>query len=394
MQLLSVVVGHERPDLLQEQKKLVEMQNNFTIELKRLGDNLLHLLAKAEGDILANETLIITLEETKETVKEINAKSALASKKKVEITATFEAYRPDAARGSLIYFLMNKLNVMGPMYQYSLAAFSLIFLKALGKAAQPEEPTDVAGRVANLLDSITYTLFKFVSSGLFERHRLTFATQLAINVAQALSDADQRARMTKELDLLVLPPVHTSRENPVSAWLTNESWASMCGLANVHEEFTALPGDLQGSWKRWKEWCEHPTPELEQLPTDWKRLGGFQQLLIMRSLRPDRIILSLRTWVMSILGNKYGEAVNFDLPVSFEDSGPAVPIQGSHSVHARSRCITLYCASVHACSLRRGVCTVCDTGAHLLPPIARGGCGTGGAGARQGAADEHDGGRG
>jgi len=137
-QLLSVVVGHERPDLLAEQSDLVEMQNNFTIELKRLGDNLLYLLATAEGDILANEELIITLEETKVTVNEINVKGAEAAKKEVEIAKTFEAYRSDARRGSLIYFLMNKLNVMGPMYQYSLAAFNFIFLKALDKAAQPE----------------------------------------------------------------------------------------------------------------------------------------------------------------------------------------------------------------------------------------------------------------
>jgi dynein heavy chain len=31
-------------------------------------------------------------------------------------------------------------------------------------------------------------------------------------------------------------------------------------------------------------------------------------------------------WVMSVLGKRYGDAVNFDLPVSFMDAGPAVPI--------------------------------------------------------------------
>jgi len=36
--------------------------------------------------------------------------------------------------------------------------------------------------------------------------------------------------------------------------------------------------------------------------------------------------LALRMWVMSILGNRYGEAVNFDLPASFSDAGPAVPV--------------------------------------------------------------------
>ena len=320
-QLLSTVVGHERPDLLKEAKELVEMQNGFTIKLKELGDNLLYLLATAQGDILANEALIVTLEETKVTVGEINAKQVIANKKEVEIAKTFELYRPDAARGSLIYFLMNKLNVMGPMYQYSLAAFNFIFYKALDKAQQPEDPNDVSARVGFLLDSVTYTLFKFVSSGLFERHRLTFSTQLAINICRAKGEF----RMM-ELDLMVQAPKDNSKENPVAAWLTDQCWGACCALAQAHEEFTNLPTDLEGSWKRWKEWADHPTPELEPLPTDWKRLGGFQQLLLMRAVRPDRITLALRTWVISILGAPYGEAINFNLPVSFEDSGPAVPI--------------------------------------------------------------------
>merc|ERR1719454_881947 len=37
-------------------------------------------------------------------------------------------------------------------------------------------------------------------------------------------------------------------------------------------------------------------------------------------------MLALRMWVMSVLGNRYGDAVNFDLPVSFLDAGPAVPV--------------------------------------------------------------------
>ena len=94
-QLLSTVVRHERNDLLIEQTELVQMQNGFTIKLKELGDNLLFLLATAEGDILANEELIVTLEETKLTVTEINEKQKVASAKEIEIGKAFESYRPE-----------------------------------------------------------------------------------------------------------------------------------------------------------------------------------------------------------------------------------------------------------------------------------------------------------
>jgi len=317
-QLLSSVVGFERPDLLEEQSDLVKMQNGFVIKLKELGDNLLFLLATAEGDILANEALIVTLEETKLTVKEINEKQKVASVKEVEIAKAFEAYRPNANRGSLIYFLMNLLNVVDHMYQYSLAAFNSIFLKSLAKTLPQDS---LADRIAALTESITINLFRFVSSGLFERHRLTFSSQLTIKIAF------QKAEIKpSELDLLVLAPRDSSKENPIAAWLPDSNWQCCVALSLQHEEFSNLPADLEGSWKRWKEWAEHPTPEMEQLPTDWKRLGGFQQLLIMRAIRPDRMTLALRMWVMSMLGPAYGEAVNFDLPLSFLDSDPAVPI--------------------------------------------------------------------
>jgi len=210
------------------------------------------------------------------------------------------------------------MNVVDHMYQYSLAAFNAIFYKALDKTVPSESLSE---RVPALTESITYTLFRFVSSGLFERHRLTFATQLAIKIA-----LQQGSIKVSELDLLVISPRDNTKENPVNAWLSDANWGASCALASQHEEFTNLPTDLEGSWKRWKEWAEHESPETEQLPTDWKRLGGFQQLLIMRAIRPDRMTLALRMWVISVLGARYGEAINFDLPVSFEDSDPAVPV--------------------------------------------------------------------
>merc|ERR550537_1768678 len=48
-QLLAVVVSNERPDLEEERAALVEQQNEFTIKLKQLEDDLLARLANAEG---------------------------------------------------------------------------------------------------------------------------------------------------------------------------------------------------------------------------------------------------------------------------------------------------------------------------------------------------------
>mmetsp|Transcript_24997 Transcript_24997/g.74250 ORF Transcript_24997/g.74250 Transcript_24997/m.74250 type:complete len:4444 (+) Transcript_24997:3-13334(+) len=322
-QLLAVVVGKERPDLLEEQSSLIKQNNEFVIKLKELEDNLLYLLATAEGDILANEELIVSLEVTKATVKDINAKVEAAKITEASVAKAFESYRPNGNRGSLMYFIMNQLCIIDHMYQYSLAAFKFIFDKALAKAEPAES---VEERVANLQDSITYTVFSFVTRGLFERHRLIFATQLAVKVLLGqTNDKGEPAIKSDELMLLIRNPRDNSKENPLQSWLPDAAWGSVQALASV-EEFASLPADVEGSWKRWKEWCEFEQPEANPLPQEWKKLSGFHQLLIIRAMRPDRMTLAISRWVEQVLGAKYGTAINFDLLLSFEDSGPAVPI--------------------------------------------------------------------
>ena len=322
-QLLAVVVGKERPDLLQEQSDLVKQNNEFVIKLKELEDNLLFLLATAEGDILANEELIVSLEVTKATVKDINAKVEAAKVTEATVAKAFESYRPNGNRGSLMYFIMNQLCVIDHMYQFSLAAFNFIFNKALDKAEPAESLVD---RVAALQASITITLFGFVTRGLFERHRLIFSTQLAIKVLQGkLNDKGEPELKADELMMLVRNPRDNSKENPLQSWLPDAAWGSAQALASM-EEFTSLPADVEGSWKRWKEWCEFEQPESNPLPQEWKRLSGFHQLLVVRAMRPDRMTLAISKWVADVLGEQYATAINFDLLLSFEDSGPAVPI--------------------------------------------------------------------
>ncbi|CAF4417812.1 unnamed protein product, partial [Rotaria magnacalcarata] len=68
----------------------------------------------------------------------------------VKIDEARELYRPAAARASLVYFIMNDLCRIHPMYQFSLKAFKVVFASAIEKA---EPSDDVKIRVHNLIDS-------------------------------------------------------------------------------------------------------------------------------------------------------------------------------------------------------------------------------------------------
>lgn len=70
------------------------------------------LLVCAQGDILEDIELIENLEETKRTAVEIEEKVAQAKNTEVSISAAREVYRPVAARGSQVYFLIDNLNAL------------------------------------------------------------------------------------------------------------------------------------------------------------------------------------------------------------------------------------------------------------------------------------------
>eukprot|EP00976_Prorocentrum_cordatum_P058658 1173346-Prorocentrum_minimum.AAC.1 len=130
-QLLALVVGKERPDLQEQAAGLVRQLSEFTIQLAGLEDNLLFRLANSQGDILEDIELIENLEETKRTSTEIAKKVIVAKETEISINLAREIYRPVASRGSLVYFLIDNLNVLDRVYNYSMANYVYILQKGM-----------------------------------------------------------------------------------------------------------------------------------------------------------------------------------------------------------------------------------------------------------------------
>jgi dynein heavy chain len=175
----KIFLFQERPDLERLKSDLTKQQNEFKITLKRLEDNLLARLSSAGSNFLGDTELVENLESTKRTATEIEEKVSEAKITSVKIDEARELYRPAAARASLVYFIMNDLCRIHPMYQFSLKAFKVVFATAIEKA-EPSE--DVKARVHNLIDSITLYTFIYTTRGLFEKHKLIFTSQMSFLV--------------------------------------------------------------------------------------------------------------------------------------------------------------------------------------------------------------------
>ena len=99
---------------------MTKQQNDFKIKLKELEDSLLHRLSSAEGNILSDTALVENLETTKRTAGDIAEQVEKAKQTEVQINNARELYRPAAARSSLLYFILNDLYKINPLYQFSL----------------------------------------------------------------------------------------------------------------------------------------------------------------------------------------------------------------------------------------------------------------------------------
>merc|ERR1719311_874490 len=330
-QILALVVNVEKPELEQQKQELVRKQNEFKVTLAQLEDDLLAQLAAADpATILDNIPLIEGLEVTKSPSAEIQAQVKLAQETEVMINTSREEYRPVAAEGSMIFFLIIQLCIAEHMYQYSLDSFVTFLFKAIDKT-EPSE--DMSVRCASLITSIRMTIFKWVNRGLFERHKLIFCSLLAFRLLQRGLLSEEYN--PQQFQFLLRGPVRTDVENPLTEWLPNTAWFAVQKLIEI-DFFATFAGNLEkDAPNRFKEWFNEISPEDVKLPLDWKKLDQmpFQKLLVLRAMRPDRMSIALGEWVRKILPN--GDAyVNCDGGLSFgavlenacEDASSITPI--------------------------------------------------------------------
>lgn len=120
--------------------------NQFTIKIKELEDSLLARLSAAGGNFLGDYALVENLETTKRTAAEIEVKVAEGKNTEVKINEAREQYRPAAARSSLLYFILNDLNKINPIYQFSLkVSLKQSVAMKQGKARQHSQIVFCAG---------------------------------------------------------------------------------------------------------------------------------------------------------------------------------------------------------------------------------------------------------
>lgn len=84
--------------------------------------------------------------------------------------------------------------------------------------------------------------------------------------------------------------------------------------------------DFETNHKKWKEVYDSPTPDKQKYPAPMDALTGLHKLVVLRALRPDKMVPAIQDYIVTNLGQHFIEPPTFDLPGSFADSNNCAPL--------------------------------------------------------------------
>ncbi|KAF0872101.1 DYH10 protein, partial [Crocuta crocuta] len=321
-QLLSVLVAYERHELEEQREHLIQETSENKNLLKDLEDSLLRELATSTGNMLDNVELVHTLEETKSKAMEVSEKLKMAEKTALDIDRLRDGYRPAARRGAILFFVLSEMALVNAMYQYSLIAFLDVFGLSLKKSL-PD--SILMKRLRNIMDTLTFNIYNYGCTGLFERHKLLFSFNMTIKIEQAEGRVPQ-----EELDFFLKGNIslEKSQRKKPCAWLSDQGWEDIMLLSEMFSDsFGNLPNDVEKHPAVWQEWYDLDSLEQFPFPLGYDdSITPFQKLLILRCFRVDRVYRAVTDYVTLTMGEKYVQPPMISFDAIFEQSTPNSPI--------------------------------------------------------------------
>jgi len=121
--------------------------------------------------------------------------------------------------------------------------------------------------------------------------------------------------------------LENKRKNPASGWLSNKSWDEICRIEDASPDFKNFIADFTTNISQWNEVYENKEPHISPLPAPWNdKLSAFQKMIVIRCIRPDKLVPMITKFVSDTLGAKFVSPPPFDLSKSYNDSNNTTPL--------------------------------------------------------------------
>ena len=324
-QMLDVVVKHEDPKKYEQRNLAITQEAENNKEKKKLEDKILNQIAGASSNLLEDDELIKTLDDSKaryiQIEEQLKASEALFKK----INAIRDGLKPVAKRVARYFFCLSDMSSIGSMYQYSLKWYVMIFQRSLECS---EKSDDKHTRIPNILREFTLQLYNNVCQSLFEKDKLLFSYLLCLKVMDErgeLNQVENRFMLTGGIQ--VIP----KRPNPAAHWLLDKAWCTIEEISEKIPHFKDFDKDFEENVKSWEKIYNSSKPynyEETEWPEKWLNDSTFHKIMILKILRPDKIISAIQDLVVEEkeLGQTFIQPPPFDLKRNYGEARNNTPI--------------------------------------------------------------------
>uniref|UniRef100_A0A8C4XVJ4 Dynein axonemal heavy chain 3 n=1 Tax=Falco tinnunculus TaxID=100819 RepID=A0A8C4XVJ4_FALTI len=318
-QLLGIVAAEEKPELEEKKNKLIIESAANKKQLKEIEDKILEILSNSEGDILEDETAINVLSSSKELSEEISEKQKISSVTEMQIDSTRMGYKPVAIHSAIVFFCISDLANIEPMYQYSLIWFINLYVQSIAKSKKSE---DLEERIKNITEHFTISIYNNICRSLFEKDKLLFSFLLTVGIMKGKDQIDDEVWHFLLTGGVALDNPHP---NPAPDWLSDKSWAELVRASSL-KNLQGLMEHVRENFSKWKLIYDSVRPHEEAFPDAWNTLVGLDRMVILRCLRPDKIIPAVQAFIVENMGRTFIEPPTFDLGRSYSDSNCCAPL--------------------------------------------------------------------
>ena len=314
-QLLALTIQNEKPDLEKRKTELLKAEEDLKVQLAALEESLLEELASAEGNVLENKTLLDSLNQTKAKSSTIATSLSESQELQASLDKERDSYLPLSQFGSLLYFVISDLTKLNNMYSFSLSSFLRLFQRAL-QSKQDIGNTDL--RIRTLTSTMQSLVYEYVCRSLFKADRLTFALHLAHGMQPKLFQPNEWEAFTGHIVTGTVGRQESIKQMRESApsWCTQDQAVE---INQIKSNFPSLYTSL-GLHNReaWSAFVKHPHCEKEFPHLAVGKITAFQQLLVVKALRPDRLQSAMELFTVRALSLKELSPVNLNLRRLYE----------------------------------------------------------------------------
>ena len=108
-------------------------------------------------------------------------------------------------------------------------------------------------------------------------------------------------------------------------WITDKMWGELNRLSSIGVMKTFLP-HFKNNVEVYSQLFAHPQPDQWEFPSDAVMVNGFRKLLVIRAIRPDKLVPSVSKFIVDFIGEKYVKPPTFDLANIYLESRSTTPL--------------------------------------------------------------------